>query len=149
MGSKPSSWRQLYTGTVRVVALWGAEIGWRGQRGWKKDFERLQYQALRKCTGGVIGSDMLTVNMLAGVEDVETILHAGQARYMARCIGNSQTTRDVWETAQTSVRGRHWSDFGIYWMQQILTKGKDGVESIANRMLSVLEVEEGERIRED
>ena len=30
------------------MALWGAEIGWRGQRDWEEEFEKLQYQALRK-----------------------------------------------------------------------------------------------------
>ena len=30
-GISPTSWRQLYMGMVRVVALWGAELGWKGQ----------------------------------------------------------------------------------------------------------------------
>ena len=38
-GISPGSWRQLYTGMVRTVALWGAELGWRGQKGWKREFE--------------------------------------------------------------------------------------------------------------
>ena len=38
-GISPGSWRQLYTGIVRTVALWGAELGWRGQKGWKREFE--------------------------------------------------------------------------------------------------------------
>ena len=25
------SWRQAYTGMIRTIALWGAEVGWRGQ----------------------------------------------------------------------------------------------------------------------
>ena len=28
----PTGWRQLYTGMIRVVALWGAELGWKGPR---------------------------------------------------------------------------------------------------------------------
>ena len=34
-GISPGSWRQLYIGMVRVVAMWGAELGWKGQRDWK------------------------------------------------------------------------------------------------------------------
>ena len=56
-GISPGSWRQLYTGMVRTVELWGAELGWRGQKEWKREFERLQYQALRKCTRAVLGSN--------------------------------------------------------------------------------------------
>ena len=41
-GISPGSWRQLYTGMVRTMALRGAELGWRGQKGWKREFERLQ-----------------------------------------------------------------------------------------------------------
>ena len=28
----PGSWHHLYTGIVKVVAMWGAELGWRGQK---------------------------------------------------------------------------------------------------------------------
>ena len=31
-GISASSWRQLYTGMIRVVALWGSELRWRGQK---------------------------------------------------------------------------------------------------------------------
>ena len=29
-GISPGSWTQLYTGMIRVAAMWGAELGWRG-----------------------------------------------------------------------------------------------------------------------
>ena len=29
-GLTPMSWRQAYTGMIRTIALWGAEVGWRG-----------------------------------------------------------------------------------------------------------------------
>ena len=29
-GISPNSWRSVYTGMVRSIATWGAEIGWRG-----------------------------------------------------------------------------------------------------------------------
>ena len=31
-GMSPLSWRQAYMGMVRSMALWGIEVGWRGQR---------------------------------------------------------------------------------------------------------------------
>ena len=55
-GISPSSWRQQYTGMIWVVALWGAELGWKGQKAWLKEVERLQNQALRKCTGMTLGA---------------------------------------------------------------------------------------------
>ena len=56
-GISPGSWRQLYTEMVRIVALTRAELGWGGQKEWEREFERLQYQRLRKCTGVVLGSN--------------------------------------------------------------------------------------------
>ena len=55
---------------IRTVALWGAEIGWRGQRDFEKELQKLQYQALRKATRVVSRVGAKTVNKIAGVEDV-------------------------------------------------------------------------------
>ena len=107
-GISPGSWRQLYTGMVRVVALWGAELRWRGQKDWKREFERLQYQAPCKCTGAVLGANRQKVNVIAAVEDVDTILQATQTRYMARCIADPATTADIWEQAHTDKSWRPW-----------------------------------------
>ena len=30
-GISPLNWKQIYTGMVRVVAMWGAELGWQGR----------------------------------------------------------------------------------------------------------------------
>ena len=35
-GLTPMSWRQAYTGVIRTIALWGEEVGWRGQEKWRK-----------------------------------------------------------------------------------------------------------------
>ena len=86
------------------------------------------------------------VNHLAGVEDVGTILGARQTRYMARCMCNPTTTMDIWNKALSSKVGRHWTDFSGPWIQYEKVKKKDGYESIANRLLSKLEVEERETI---
>ena len=99
-GISPSSWRQLYTGMIRVVAQWGAELGWKGLKAWLKEFERLQYQALRKCTGTTLGASREKVNYIARVEDVKTILDSTQARYPARCATDPATTSDLWDAPQ-------------------------------------------------
>ena len=40
-GISPGSWQQLYTRMIRTVALWGVELGWKGQQDWKWEMERL------------------------------------------------------------------------------------------------------------
>ena len=54
-GMGPISWKLAYTGMIRAVASWGVEVGWRAQREWRSDMESLQYNALRKCTGAIVG----------------------------------------------------------------------------------------------
>ena len=114
-GIRPGSWRQLYTGMVRTVAVWGAELGWRGQKEWKREFERLQYQALQKCTGAVLGSNKQKFNKIAAVEDVETILNTGQAKYITRCMADPSTTDDIWEKEVPNKTGRPCNDHHTPW----------------------------------
>lgn len=46
-GINPRSWRQFYTGVIRTVTLWEAELQCRlGQRDFETELGRLQYQAL-------------------------------------------------------------------------------------------------------
>ena len=73
---------------IRTIATWGAEIGWRGQHQWKEQMRKLQYAALRKYNGAVVGARMESVNKIAAVESVETHLDAMQVRFMARAIGD-------------------------------------------------------------
>ena len=91
-----------------MIALWGSERGWRGQKEWRKQFERLQYQALRKCTRAVLGANKEKVNTIAGVEDNKTILYASQQRYMASCICDLYTIEDIWNKAVKSKSGQTW-----------------------------------------
>ena len=87
-GMSPLSWRQAYTGMIRAVAAWGVEIGWRGQREWREMMGKLQYQALRKCTGAVVGAEKVLVRQIAAVEDMETFAEAAQGRFLARAISD-------------------------------------------------------------
>ena len=40
-GLSPRGWRQVYTSMIRMVATSGAELGWRGQKRWAEELERL------------------------------------------------------------------------------------------------------------
>ena len=44
-GLNPASWRQAYTGMIRTIALWGAEVGWRGQEKWRKALKNYNTKA--------------------------------------------------------------------------------------------------------
>ena len=138
-GISPGSWRQLYMGMVRTVALWGAELGWRGQKEWKGEFERLQYQALRKCTRVVLVSNKQKVNKIAAVEDVETILNTGQARYMARCMADPSTTEEIWEEEVSNKSGRPWNAHQTPWNPPKGSKHKDGFQTVGGRLLSTID----------
>ena len=83
-GMSPLSWRQDYTGMVRSVTSWGVEVGWRGQREWRVMMEKLQYAALRKCTGAIVGARREYVRKIAAVEGVETFARAAAGRFLAR-----------------------------------------------------------------
>ena len=48
--------------------------------------ESLQYAALRKCTGAVVGSRKTLVRGITAVEDVETFARAAAGRFLARTI---------------------------------------------------------------
>ena len=56
---------------------------------------KLQYAALRKCIGAVVGARMESVNKIAAVESVETHLDAMQVRFMARAIGDPRGVGDL------------------------------------------------------
>ena len=106
-GMSANSWRSAYTGMVRAIATWGAEIGWRGQVEWKEAMRRLQYTTLRKCTRAVMGARKESVDKIAAVESVETFLTSMQDRFVARAIGDP---RGVGDLLRRSGGGRELED---------------------------------------
>jgi len=139
-GISPSSWRQLYTGMIRSIAMWGSEIGWRGQRDWRAEMQKLQNQALRKCTGAAYGSSGEKVERIAGVEAVDTILDGAQTRFFARAVADPTAIGDLWpaslkpdnaDNELVEEEGRDWGDHGAYWVQNNKT---DGYTSVASRI---------------
>ena len=79
-----------------MVAMWRAELAWKGQRDWKREIERLQYQALKKSMGAVQGSSIEKINKIAGVEEVDTIIRASQARFVVRSMADPSRVWDIW-----------------------------------------------------
>ena len=113
-GMTSRSWRQAYT-IVRTIALWGAEVGWRGLEKWRTALKTLQYQSLRKCAGAPHGTAQEAVDKVTGVESIEGKMDAMQARYVARSMGNPTVMEGLWpadfkNSQEDMGEGRHWTD---------------------------------------
>ena len=61
--------------------------------------QKLQNQALWKCTGAAYGSSGEKVQKIAGVESVDTILDAAQTRFFARAVADPSALGDLWPTS--------------------------------------------------
>ena len=96
-GISANSWRSAYTGMIRAVALWGAGLGWRGQRDWEEKFEKLQYQALKKCINTTHESRRELVSQIAGVESPRMALDAAQARVMRKLMRDPLYMDNLWK----------------------------------------------------
>ena len=94
-GISTNSWTSAYTGMIRTIATWGAELGWRGQHDWKEAMAKLQYQALRWCTGAVLGSRRDKVDKIAAVESVGKFMSAAQARFLSRSMADPGGVGDL------------------------------------------------------
>ena len=73
-GMSTNSWRSAYMGMIRAVVLWEGELGWRVQRDWKEEFEKLQYQGLKKSVNLMQGSRRELVSQIARVESPRMML---------------------------------------------------------------------------
>ena len=87
-GMSPLSWRQVCMGMIRCVTSWGMEVGWIGQREWRVEMEKLQYSALRKCTGAVVGVRKEYLRKVAAVESVDMYARGFAGRFLARTMFN-------------------------------------------------------------
>jgi len=117
-------------------SLVGSELGWRGQRDWEKEFEQLQYQALKKFVNATHGSRIELVSQIAGVESPRSALDTAQARLMGKIMWDTIVIGDLrfGEGAVRSFRdekgrnleaGREWDDFS-----QEYTVSPDGFTSV-------------------
>ena len=71
-------------GMIQSVASWGLGVGWRELREWRELMEKLQYAALRKCTGAVVGARKESVRKVAALESVEMFACTSAGRFLAR-----------------------------------------------------------------
>jgi len=72
-GMSPLALRALYTGMIRPIFTWGAEL-WLHQPGNFNTFQRLEYQALRKITGAYHGASHEKLGLIANIEPIQTKL---------------------------------------------------------------------------
>ena len=86
--------------------MWSVELGWKGHKDWKREMERLQYQTLKKSTEAVQGSSMEKVNRIVGVEEVDTIMRASQARFVARSIADPSGVENMWPKSARLENGK-------------------------------------------
>ena len=70
---------------------------------------------------------------------METILNAGQARYMARWMADPSTTDDIWAEEVPNKAGRTWNDHQTPWNPPKGSKRKDGFQTVAGRLLSTID----------
>jgi len=94
-GIRVTSWRQIYMEIIRAMALLCSKLGWRGQRDCKREFEQLQYQALKKCINATYGSKIGLVSQITGVESSRMALDAAQARLIGKMNWDTTTLEDL------------------------------------------------------
>ncbi len=141
-GLKPMSWGQAYTGMIRTIALWGAEVGWRGQEKWRKALRKIQYQSLRKCAGAPQGTPIEDVDKIMGVESIETKIDMIQACFVARSMCDGIAMEGLWppdfeKSEEKLGKGRDWTDHeDSKWKA-----GTDGFGTVAVRMVQKLGME--------
>jgi len=70
--------------SIQAVAMWGAELGWRGQKRWEQKVIDLQCQALSKCVNAVRGARKELVCEITGVESPRMALDAAQSRLLEK-----------------------------------------------------------------
>ncbi|KAF8422185.1 hypothetical protein EV426DRAFT_706332 [Tirmania nivea] len=86
-GMSPKALRSLYTGAVRAVFVWGAQLYNRpGVEGRLEAMSRLEYKALRKITGGYHGSSKEKLALIANIEPLKDKLDDMSRTWAARAV---------------------------------------------------------------
>lgn len=85
------------------------------------------------------GSNKQKVNKIAAVEDVETIVNAGQARYMERCMADPSTTEDMWAEEVPNNTGRPWNDHQKPRNPPRSSKRNDSFQTVVGSLLSTID----------
>ena len=114
----PVSWRAAYTGMVRAVASWSVEIGWWGQKEWRKEMSLLQNAAMQKTLGVVKGTSGRKANAIAAVEDVQTFAKAAASRFLALTMCDP-VTGGIRQVDETLAAAGELSPVGCGWRRDV------------------------------
>ena len=126
-GISATSWRSIYTGMIRTVAMWGAELGWRCQKRWEQRVIDTQCQALSKCMNAVRRARKELMSEIVGVESLRKALDAAQARLLSKRMRDPTALGDMWSGPGNEVYpreaeegtdwdgGRSWKDCSPQW----------------------------------
>ena len=90
-GLSPKNLRAIYTGRVRPIAIYGAELWNRNShtdrnRTLTEPLTRLEYQALRRITGGYNGSSYAKLGFIANIEPIQVFADSRSINWAARNI---------------------------------------------------------------
>ena len=89
-GISPAAARSLYTGMVRPIFTWAAEVWHKPgcQNPHLQAFKRMEYKALRRICGGYHGSSHEKLGRIAAVKSLETKLNGISACWAGRAVRN-------------------------------------------------------------
>ena len=107
----------------------------------------LQYNALRKCTGAVVGAEQTLVGMVAGVESVQTFAEGACGRFLARTMADPKRA-GVAEIPLPLVRCGELSLGGTCWrgVVEVVDVGKTARDSAASWEGAIRQAAEGGRV---
>lgn len=87
-GMSPRALRSMYTGLIRPIFLWGAEL-W--DQANTSQMEHIEYQALRKICGAYQGSSKIKLGLIANIEPLESKLSDLRNCWAARAVRTGDT----------------------------------------------------------
>ena len=92
-GLNPKSLRSIYTGRIRPIGTWGAQL-WNGNNNLPsharliEPLARLEYQALKRITGGYNGSSQQKLGFIANVEPIQAFVDHLSITWAARSMAS-------------------------------------------------------------
>ena len=100
-GLSPGTWRQVYTSSIRAIATYGWELVDLNGNPALERLRKLQYQAVRKVTGGYHGSRQELLENISKVEPVQTKIWDMKVRAAARILEKGIQGNLIFKTEET------------------------------------------------
>ena len=117
-GLSPTAWRQVYTGSIRVIATYGWELADAKETSQAMErLRKLQYKAVRKVTGGYHGPRQELLEQISKVEPVQVKLWDMKVRSAARILekGIQDNLINRTEKTREAIGKRSWQDHNLTW----------------------------------